>query len=43
MTMSNDDVLRCQASFSGECLAHTDGYGFECPDDECRLADDYTV
>ena len=33
-------VLRCQASFSGKCLARTDGYGFECPPGECRLADD---
>lgn len=39
-TESTPLVLRCQASFSGECLARTDGYGFECPSGECRLADD---
>lgn len=34
-----DGTLRCRASFSGECLARTDGHGGECPSGECRMAD----
>lgn len=32
-------VLRCQASFRGQCLCLVDGYGYHCPDGECDMAE----